>query len=193
MTDIEFFEMLKKYFDTKPFFSAREATLRNSIINRINDVIKKLDKYNITSSEALSCLEEIDSMFYLNKVKTLPNGNHEEYELYPSMTEYYEPIEKALIRGKEVEDLAAEYNLEPCEIREAFLIYAMMREFNLKVYNIERLMEKEKALKELSNLLFLEARQIGGRYYLKYRNMEDDNYIDEEISEEIFNKLRGAL
>lgn len=45
------------------------------------------------------------------------------------------------------------------------------------------------ALRTLKELLFLEVREIGGRYYIKYMNLEEGNYIDEEISKELYEVL----
>lgn len=54
-----------------------------------------------------------------------------------------------------------------------------------------RKVEKElKAFEVLKDLLLLEVREIGGKYYIKYKNIEEDNYIDYEISEELYNKLK---
>jgi len=59
------------------------------------------------------------------------------------------------------------------------------------VRNAHIVVEKElKALEVLKELLLLEVREIGGKYYIKYRNLEEDNYIDYEISEELYEVLK---
>jgi len=62
------------------------------------------------------------------------------------------------------------------------------------VRNAHIVVEKElKALEVLKELLLLEVREIGGKYYIKYRNLEEDNYIDYEISEELYEVLKWNL
>lgn len=50
--------------------------------------------------------------------------------------------------------------------------------------------KKLKELVTLKELLLLEVREIGGKYYIKYRNLEEDNYIDYEISEDLYEALK---
>lgn len=60
MTNKEFFEFLRKCFSNA--LTDREATLNNAIINRINDVEKKLESIDEANfSEALKCLEDISN------------------------------------------------------------------------------------------------------------------------------------
>lgn len=47
-----------------------------------------------------------------------------------------------------------------------------------------------KAFEVLKELLLLEVREIGGKYYVKYYNREDGNYIDFEISEDLYEVLK---
>ena len=59
-----------------------------------------------------------------------------------------------------------------------------------EIRNAHILVEKElKAFEVLKELLLLEVREIGGKYYIKYYNREDGNYIDYEISEELYEVL----
>ena len=46
-------------------------------------------------------------------------------------------------------------------------------------------------IKALDSLLHIEIRNIGNRYYLKYYNLEEGNYIDYEITKEMYERLRG--
>lgn len=60
MTNKDFFELLRKCFSNA--LTDREATLNNAIINRINDVEKKLESIEKSEpSKALECLENIEA------------------------------------------------------------------------------------------------------------------------------------
>lgn len=56
-------------------------------------------------SKAMEALEEIDSMFYLDKYRTTENGNKEEYEFYPGYTDEYNIIKQYILKAQEQEKL----------------------------------------------------------------------------------------
>lgn len=69
--------------------------------------------------------------------------------------------------------------------------------FNIELMGIKcfgdyfrNIIKELKAFEVLKELLLLEVREIGGKYYIKYRNLEEDNYIDYEISEELYEVLK---
>ena len=53
--------------------------------------------------------------------------------------------------------------------------------------------EMKKVLKWLCDFLFLEPKQIVDKYYIKYMNREEGNYILEEVSKEEFDILKEWL
>lgn len=69
--------------------------------------------------------------------------------------------------------------------------------FNIELMGIKcfgdefrNIIKELKAFEVLKDLLLLEVREIGGKYYVKYYNREDGNYIDFEISEDLYEVLK---
>ena len=71
-----------------------------------------------------------------------------------------------------------------------FIKFNLLSTINIFFKNI---IKELKAFEVLKELLLLEVREIGGKYYIKYRNIEEDNYIDYEISEELYEVLKWAM
>ena len=57
-------------------------------------------------------------------------------------------------------------------------------------YDYDLIKRKLEAFQLLKEMLLLEVREIGGIYYIKYFNREDGNYIDCEISQDVYEVLR---
>ena len=57
----------------------------------------------------------------------------------------------------------------------------------------DKLEKQEKALKLLFEFLFLEPKQIADKYYIKYMNREEGNYILEEVSKEDFDIIKEMM
>ena len=60
MTDTEFFELLRNYFTNAS--TAIEATINNTIINRINDLEKKLIKLQYQQTEKIKYADKYHSL-----------------------------------------------------------------------------------------------------------------------------------
>ena len=57
----------------------------------------------------------------------------------------------------------------------------------------DKLEKREKVLKWLFEFLFLEPKQIADKYYIKYMNREEGNYILEEVSKEDFDIIKNEF
>lgn len=105
--DKELLEVLGKNIRYKKEYVGNDTYrlyIKKNEIELLENYLTELEQIkNANTSEALECLEKIDDMFYLVKYRTTENGNHEEYEFYPSHTKEYDTIQQALLKAQEQE------------------------------------------------------------------------------------------
>ena len=81
-------------------------------IEALNKIKQQESIDNANPSEAMDCLEEIDSMFYLDKYRTTEGGNREEYEFYPSYTKEYDTVKQYILKTQAFGEILKKYYVD---------------------------------------------------------------------------------
>lgn len=81
-------------------------------IEALNKIKQQESINNANHSEAMDCLEEIDSMFYLDKYRTTEGGNREEYEFYPSFTKEYDTVKQYILKTQAFGEILKKYYVD---------------------------------------------------------------------------------
>lgn len=143
-------------------------------------------------------LKEFDALEFVSERIDGINDFKERFNQMPPVYVYYDElveIKQTLLKGQELkkdnerlyQDIYDLKNKNTKYLNDLYSYSEMLDKVEKENADIKQHLKSFEALKEL---LFLEVREIGGKYYIKYRNLEEDNYIDYEISEEFFNKLK---
>jgi len=81
-------------------------------IEALNKIKQQEAFDNTNPSEAMDCLEKIDSMFYLNKYRTTEGGTREEYEFYPSYTKEYDVVKQYILKTQAFYEILKKYYVD---------------------------------------------------------------------------------
>lgn len=84
-------------------------------IETLNKIKQQEAFDNTNPSEAMDCLEKIDSMFYLNKYRTTEGGTREEYEFYPSYTKEYDTVKQYILKTQAFGEILKKYYVDDLE------------------------------------------------------------------------------
>ena len=84
-------------------------------IEALNKIKQQESINNANHSEAMDCLEKIDSMFYLNKYRTTEGGTREEYEFYPCYTDEYDAVKQYILKTQAFYEILKKYDVEDLE------------------------------------------------------------------------------
>ena len=90
-------------------------------IEALNKIKQQESIDNANPSEAMDCLEEIDSMFYLDKYRTTEGGNREEYEFYPSYTKEYDTVKQYILKTQAFGEILKKYYVDVIAEKITFL------------------------------------------------------------------------
>ena len=81
-------------------------------IEALNKIKQQESIDNANPSEAMDCLEEIDSMFYLKKYRTTEGGSREEYEFFPSFTKEYDTVKQYILKTQAFGEILKKYYVD---------------------------------------------------------------------------------